>query len=243
MITILLIISILICLYFYSKNFYLNNPEEDRKDFLLGTRLGFSLSLLPIYFIQTYFDEIFDLFHFKYKLQMFNSFVDQFINVFFHIGVLEEGTKLLIVLIGLICFKPIFFKISTTKEKASTLFLMLAGVSLGFSLIENIVYVYHYNDYIIIILRSLISTIVHVLCGVEMGYGFAKMILNDKFHKIKWGLWAILVPITIHSFYDTIIKGLSGLGVFLLILGVLFLYKWVKRRITKLRNILMESRL
>lgn len=233
------IISILICLYFYLRVFYLNNPKDDRWVFLLGTILGFMLSLLPIGIIQFYFKDIFESFQFNYKLNIWNGFWDQFFNVLLHVGILEEGTKLLIILIGLFCFS----KVKSTKERASIIFLIAAGVSLGFSFIENIIYAYNYKDLTIIFLRSLISTIIHVLCGVEMGYGLSHLFLSKgKLTKIKWLLYLILIPIIIHSLYDTTIKAIdSTIIIYLIIIVTIFSYEWVGHRIYKLRNILKDG--
>jgi len=244
MVVITIILSILICLYFYIKAFYLNHLVKDRLDFLIGIILGFSLSLFPIFTIHIYLSEIFEIFQTNYQLNNWNGFFHQFINVFLYIGIPEEVTKLLVSLIGILYLrrKKIFSFTIPLKEKAALVFMILAGVSLGFSLIENIAYAYNYQDLTIIILRSLISTIFHVVCGVEMGYGLSHLILNrNKIEKVKWILYSLLVPITIHSLYDTLIKSITNQNIYFLIVATLLSYEWVGYRLYKLRNILREN--
>lgn len=239
MITISLILSILVCLYLYLRIFYLNQPVSDRLNFSLGVLLGFTLSIIPIFSIQMYWKEIFDVFQLNYKLNNWDSFFHQFTNVFLHVGLLEEGTKLMVGLLGIYYFRRNSFL--NVQEKASLFFLIFAGVSLGFAFIENIFYGYNYGDLTVIVLRSLISTIVHVLCGVEMGYGLALMFLApNRLEKIKWVIYSMLVPVTIHTFYDTVIKsiGESSLIIYFIILTTIISYEWVGHRIKKLRDTL-----
>ena len=190
MITTILLISILLSLYYFTEIFYLHKGRIDRLNFLIGTVMGFILSLPPIYFIHRIFNDTFDVFSLKYNFNAWGSFLEQFYNVFLHVGVLEEGTKLMIVITTILLLRLKKFN-SNQYNKLSLIFLLFAGTSFGFSIIENVMYAYNYNDWIIIIMRSIISTIIHILCGVEMGFGFFKFFSHRRLYlKIKWFLYA-----------------------------------------------------
>lgn len=237
MITIILLISIFLSTYYFVSIFHLNRKVYDRMVFLSGVVMGFILSLPPIYTIHHFFNDTFGTFGLKYNYNVWGGFFEKFYNVFLHVGVLEEGTKFIIVLITILLFHLREFKVDK-YSKLSLIFLLFAGTSLGFSIIENVTYAYQYNDWVVIILRALISTVIHVLCGVEMGYGFFKVFLmKKKLDQIKWIIYAVLVPITIHAFYDSIIKtNEKSLIYYFIIIGTIFSYQWIQYRIFLVRH-------
>ena len=94
-----------------------------------------------------------------------------------------------------------------------------AFLSLGFALLENIIYVYHevLGGYLTAVSRALFSVPGHGLFGVQMGYYFA----IAKFENKKKYLWlAFLIPYLFHGAYNYILfqKRYFGFIPFLILL-------------------------
>ena len=86
--------------------------------------------------------------------------------------------------------------------------------SLGFALIENVMYVFKYEDgYYVAIARMFSAIPAHALMGVIMGYyvGKAKFSGNNERQLMLKGLLAATI---LHSLYDYFLFLGSGLGIF-----------------------------
>lgn len=102
-------------------------------------------------------------------------------------------------------------------------------LTMGFALVENIMYVVGQDGGSSLALQRMILTIpMHATCGVVMGYflGKAKMESNNRNQKL---LLAILFPTLIHGLYNYFIFiELSGLSILIVILGVIYSLKAIK---------------
>ncbi|WP_066632992.1 PrsW family glutamic-type intramembrane protease [Labilibacter marinus] len=116
-------------------------------------------------------------------------------NAFLVAGFSEEAFKLLAVYI-LIWKNPNF------NERFDGI-VYAVFVSLGFALVENIMYVFS-NGLSVGISRAFTAVPAHAMFGIVMGYylGLAKFIKESR---SKYMLLAILVPILFHGIYDFIL--------------------------------------
>lgn len=128
-----------------------------------------------------------------------------FVNTFLQIGLLEEFSKLLAFKTG--------NALRTKKQEGESLYSIMfycAMISIGFAMFENIHYVlsmeYHEKsfNYIqkVLMGRSLNSVILHMICGIFMGYFIA---LGKKYKFWKRTLFTtigLLAAAAIHGLYD-----------------------------------------
>jgi RsiW-degrading membrane proteinase PrsW (M82 family) len=97
-------------------------------------------------------------------------------------------------------------------------------ISLGFALVENILYIFSSNDGASVgILRSVTAVPAHALFGVAMGYHFAlaKFEPTKRTYEI---FLALLVPILLHGFYDFWLMSQNGFFLLLFIPYVIGLW-------------------
>jgi len=129
---------------------------------------------------------------------------------FIQVALVEEITK----------FLTFFWLFSQRKNAKYDLPIAIMYYSMmssaGFALIENITYLFDYGDEVLFI-RAISAILVHLICGMIMGYflQFAisyKKVLCEKsttkernkilFHKIKFITLGILASSTFHAIYD-----------------------------------------
>lgn len=110
-------------------------------------------------------------------------------------GFVEEGFKYLILLL-------IFWNNKNFNEKFDGI-VYAVFVSLGFALIENIMYVFR-NGYDVGVIRAFTAVPAHSLFAVSMGFflGRAKFYPKKRFADL---LLALLIPIIFHGIYDFIL--------------------------------------
>jgi RsiW-degrading membrane proteinase PrsW (M82 family) len=132
-------------------------------------------------------------------------------NMSFLAGFTEEPLKFLAFLF--------FIKPRTEFNEPMDAIVYGSVISLGFATLENIEYVYSYNeDYSSLYIASIraISAIpLHACCGIIMGYYIALYVFKGSKKHI---LQALLIPIFIHALYNY----LTDFGI-LVILSYLFL--------------------
>lgn len=98
-------------------------------------------------------------------------------------------------------------------------------ISLGFALIENILYVFSEDlgGTSTAINRAIFSVPGHALFGVAMGYYFA-MARFDKSHKTKYLILGFIVPWLLHAVYNFILLSNLPYMFFVFIIFVVFLW-------------------
>lgn len=79
------------------------------------------------------------------------------------------------------------------------------AVAIGFAVLENILYVSQYGLSTALV-RAVMAVPLHAFCGVFMGifYGAAKQAAVQGRGSLKFTLLALIVPMLIHGFYDTL---------------------------------------
>jgi len=119
----------------------------------------------------------------------------------------EEGFKYLAVML-------FFFRNKNFNEKFDGI-VYAAFVSLGFALVENVLYVFQ-NGMPTGYLRAFTAVPLHAIAGISMGYflGFAKMNAHKKSLNL---LAAFVIPFLLHGFYDFILMSENELLLLLFI--------------------------
>ena len=150
------------------------------------------------------------------------DFTNLFINIFISIALVEEGFKYIIAMIN--CY--------FNKEFDEFYDGIVYGVyaSLGFALVENILYVFNNFDaaYSTAILRAIISIPGHACFGIVIGYFIAKAKFSNKNKSINLIL-GLLVPAILHTIYDSLLFYSSDLCVILFFLFyiIMFIYCFI----------------
>ena len=102
-------------------------------------------------------------------------------------------------------------------------------LTMGFALVENIMYVLgDGGDSAVALTRMILTIPMHATCGVVMGYflGKAKMEIDNKNQKL---ILAILLPTLIHGLYNYFLFiELPGLSILIVIFGVIYALKAIK---------------
>ncbi|MCR4903186.1 MAG: PrsW family intramembrane metalloprotease [Butyrivibrio sp.] len=128
------------------------------------------------------------------------STVTIFIENFFVIALAEEGLKFLFTYQGSWRHKEFNYRFDAI--------VYAVAVSIGFALLENILYVFtgDGDSFSIVVQRALTSIPLHTITAIFMGhfYGEAKLAYHrGNLRKSKRGLrLALIVPVIIHGFYD-----------------------------------------
>ena len=205
---------ILMCVFIYKKD---NDKEPTkilRKLFIFGV-----LSIVPIIILELVTDKIIVLDN--------NNPIMLFINVFVTVGLIEEGIKWVIV------NKTVFNDIEFNHAYDAIIYAVF--VSLGFALIENILYVIS-SDIKVALLRGITTIPAHTFNAIIMGYFLGKAKQedynnNDKLSK-KYMFLSLLVPILCHSLYDFLIfmqtTNASVLFIVLVVIMYVISYKIVR---------------
>jgi len=95
-------------------------------------------------------------------------------------------------------------------------------VSLGFALVENIMYVFQYGHEVAYS-RAITAVPVHAILGITMGYYFSLAKFFKKRRTVNF-LTALLMPILLHGIYDFIL--MSQHQMYLLIFIPFLYYLW-----------------
>ncbi|MDV7188091.1 PrsW family glutamic-type intramembrane protease [Lutibacter sp. TH_r2] len=203
---------VFIIIYIYIKDKF---EKESKRvlfyNFLLGAILSILISTL-LYFLQSKLFSPADEF----------SVVDQFIQAFFVVALIEEFSKYILVYLG--AQKRPFFN----EPFDGIIYCVM--VSMGFAFVENIMYVLDGGLYTAI-LRAFTAVPAHATFGVIMGYFMGKAKFSNK--RILWNLIGLSAAILFHGAYDFFlfihfIPGIS-IGAFVsLIIGIVLSRKAIK---------------
>ena len=131
------------------------------------------------------------------------------------LGALEEGTVLYNLAAGFIvaalveeCFKFFFlYRVTFKSPHFNYRFdgvVYAVFVSMGFAILENILYVIE-GGLTVAITRALLALPLHAACGVYMGIAYGQQKVRSLYQPVSFGSVAaacLPVPILIHGFYD-----------------------------------------
>ena len=163
------------------------------------------------------------------------NYVELLISVFIGVALIEEFSKWFVVY--RMCYKNKEF------DEFYDMIVYCVFVSLGFALLENLVYVLD-EGLGTGILRAFLAVPGHAFLGVFMGYylGLAKMAANLKNKKLekKNKMFSIIIPVILHGMYDYFV--LSEHLIFLLIFFVYiaWLYTHALKKVNKISKLNTE---
>ena len=197
---------ILMCMYIYKKDYDKEPSYLLKKLFIYG-----ALSIVPII--------ILELLTSKISVLDTKNFLSLFINVFICVGLIEEGAKWVIV------NKSVYNDIEFNHAYDAIVYCVFA--SLGFALIENILYVYQ-EGITIGLLRAITTIPAHTFNGVLMGYflGLSKSDdINKKYNDSKHNMFlSLFIPVLTHTIYDYLIFLEDLRAVILFFIFVIIMY-------------------
>ncbi|WP_018342273.1 PrsW family glutamic-type intramembrane protease [Cytophaga aurantiaca] len=138
---------------------------------------------------------LYDILHYGFQISDDGGFWANVLYYIFGVGLIEETTKALPVLICVLVFSK--------RIKEPVDYLVLATISaLGFAGMENIMYFDRYygnQSYSIIHDRGVLSVVMHIFCSTVIWYGYIQTKLLKNLKHIFIG---IAVSITAHGMYD-----------------------------------------
>jgi RsiW-degrading membrane proteinase PrsW (M82 family) len=192
---------LIIAFYVYFRDKYEKEPAR----MLLKALLAGALALIPILFV----GDLLSL-----PLPYFSEYYQVAYMAFVVAGLTEESFKFLFLFL-------LVWRSSHFNEKFDGI-VYAVFVSLGFSAVENLMYVLHHGQSVGLF-RALTAVPAHALFGVVMGYHLGIARMNED---IRTGhlMMAFLMPVLLHGVYDFIL--MSGHELTLLIFVPYLLYLW-----------------
>jgi len=203
---------LIIIIFVYVKDKYEKEPKKVLlKHFLLGAIVSVLLSFLLYFIVESFFPPANEF-----------SVFDQFVKAFFVVGLIEEFSKYIIVL--LYGQKRSFFN----EPFDGIVYCVM--VSMGFAFVENILYVID-GGLDVAILRAFTAIPAHATFAIIMGYFMGKAKFSKN--RVKWNLIGLLLAIILHGAYDffifiNFIPGISIGAIVSLILGIALSLKAIK---------------
>ena len=191
----------IILIYVYIRDKY----EKEPLSLLLKTLLAGALTVIPVLLVNTWLE--------GYKIH-FTGLQQAGYIAFVVAALVEEFFK----------FAALFFLIWRHKEFDEKFDGIVYGVfvSLGFALIENIMYVYSYGE-TTGWMRALTAVPAHAIFGVTMGYYFAFAKFRKK-NTMYYLFMALFMPVLLHGIYDFIL--MSQMNYLLIIFIPFLIYLW-----------------
>lgn len=172
---------------------YIHDNEKEPTNMLIKAFVFGMLIAIPCIYVESALSSAF------YFLQ--KSYITSLLYVFLVIALVEEGYKFLATYIIFYHDKNVNY---TFDMIVYTTFL-----GLGFAFFENIIYL-RSLPIASVILRGFTAVPVHLSCGIIMGYYSSLMKTDKKNFKINL-LKALLIPISIHAFYNYYLVYISSL--------------------------------
>lgn len=158
--------------------------------------------------------------HFS-KLNIFFGLVSDLYTAFFVAAFIEEGLKFIVLM-------PILLKDKDFNEKLDGMIYSIF-LSLGFATIENIIYLMRERldlSFELGITRGLISIPSHVMFAITMGYYISRYKFSkEDSEKIKYLVYAIIIPILLHGVFDFILMIGYRWAIIVFIVYIIFLWK------------------
>ncbi|WP_338789299.1 glutamic-type intramembrane protease PrsW [Metabacillus sp. FJAT-53654] len=205
----------LLC-YFYLKDQYESEPiYMVLRSFIFGALLVF-----PIMFIQ-------------YVLETESVFPSKILYTFVAVGFLEEFFK------WFILFFTIYQHVHFNEHYDGIVYGV--SVSLGFATLENIVYLFA-NGVEYAFGRAILPVSSHALFGVLMGYYLGKGKFSIGDNRKKWILFSCIIPILLHSMYDSILLSYMNWR-YIMLPFMLFLWWFALHKAKKARVKIIDSKL
>ncbi len=193
--------------------YQLDKIEKEPPKLLVKLLLFGALSIIPAVGLEFLGQNVLSL------ILLSDSLLYAIINNFLIIALVEEGCKFFFTYIGVWKNKAFDYRFDAVVYAIC--------VSLGFAIVENIMYVHQFG-LVNAIMRALMSVPGHCIFALYMGYYIGQAKMQEKMGNPnkKKSLWkAILIPVLIHGTYDFIATSVNlapNLGGILFILFLLF---------------------
>lgn len=192
---------LIIAIYIYIRDKY----EREPLSLLLKALLAGGLSTIPIIFVNGWLEGYADYFSGLQRVGYIAFVVAAFVEEFFKFTVLYL----------------LIWRNREFNEKFDGI-VYAVFISLGFALVENIMYVVSYGE-VTGYMRALTAVPAHALFGVTMGYYFAFAKFGSKRRELNF-VKALFWPILLHGVYDFILMSQNR---FYLLLFIPFIfYMW-----------------
>ena len=172
---------------------YIHDNEKEPTNMLIKAFVFGMLIAIPCIYVESALSSAF------YFLQ--KSYITSLLYVFLVIALVEEGYKFLATYILFYHDKNVNY---TFDMIVYTTFL-----GLGFAFFENIIYL-RSLPIASVILRGFTAVPVHLSCGIIMGY-YSSLMKTDKKNFKTNLLKSLLIPISIHAFYNYYLVYISSL--------------------------------
>lgn len=192
---------VIILLYVYIRDKY----EKEPLGLLLKVLLAGALTTIPILLVETWLGKF---------MVNFSGLQAAAYNAFVVAGFTEEFFK----------FAALYYIIWRHKEFDEKYdgIVYAVFVSLGFALVENIMYVFQYGPEVAYS-RAITAVPMHAILGITMGYYFSLAKFFEKRRTINF-ITALLMPILLHGIYDFIL--MSQHEMYLMIFIPFLFYMW-----------------
>ena len=223
--SILLVLAVLpvylLCFFIYKKD-----KEKEPKKLLKSLFLFGMLTTVIALIVELILGIVFDA-------NDNSNYILQFISVFIAVALVEEVCKWIV----------LKAKVFDHKEfnHIYDMIVYSVYVSLGFAVVENILYVLTTADISIGIMRALISIPGHACFAIFMGYylGIAKINkennLNDKYNKNIF--LSILSPVLIHTIFDFLLLSKNNIFLLAFFIFIVILYLISLKKINRLAKV------
>lgn len=205
----------IILLYIYIRDKWEKEPFSK----LLLALFSGAIIVIPIIYLESLLSYIIHNYHVSNR-------ISAFYNAFIVAGFSEETFKFLVLLI-------LIWKSKDFNEKFDGI-VYAVFVSLGFTLVENLLYVFN-SGMQVAWSRAITAVPAHAIFGLAMGYhlSFARFSLFNKKRNI---LFALLVPIGLHGVYDFILMSREDGYLVVFVLYLFYLYKYGFKKIDELSS-------
>ncbi len=199
--------GVFLAIYFYILDKYEHEPI---RKVIISFFLGFLAAFIAI---------ILELYLGKLLLAYFSGFLVQIIRAFIVIGLAEEFSKYLMVILG--PYRSPYF------NEVMDGIVYTVTVSLGFATLENIFYVIK-GGFSVGIFRAILAVPAHAFFSAIMGFYIGKAKFeNDPIKKSGYLILSILLASFFHGLYDYIlfIKLFYGFAIIPLLIFLFFILK------------------
>ena len=240
--------AIILCSYVYIKD------RVEKEPFSLLLKLFFfgALCCFPAMVLELIFEIILRLFFAENILNLidlsdssnynFACYLYIVLHNLFVVAIVEEGCKFFVL-----------YKFTKKSKEFDSMFdgiIYAVFVSLGFAALENIFYVIE-NGITVGILRAVLSVPGHMFFAVMMGYFYSRCHIKDKakmlenslikrgiiynnkplFNSKKESMLSLIIPIALHSTYNSCCSSGTTLSNVLLVVLVVFMYVYCFKKI------------
>lgn len=207
-----LIVAVAPALFLMKKVYDLDKIEKEPPQLLWKLFLAGCLSVIPGVILELLYTRLISP-----LFMPMGSFVYLLADNFLGVALVEEGCKFFFL------YKRAYRHPAFNYRFDGVVYAVF--VSLGFALVENILYVAQYGI-ATGLLRALLSVPLHAVCGVYMGLAFGEMKSHSSNKKLlPAALTCLPLPILIHGFYDFCLSqdGYVSLLLFIAFVAITFL--------------------